>query len=200
MKKEALPLQKLIESFCKLPGIGKKTAQRLSYYVLKLDKVEVEAFAKCMIEAREKIGNCKICKNFTDKEICNICDNKTRDSKIICVVETPKDVYSIERTREYNGLYHVLHGLISPMDGIGPEDVYIKELLYRIKAEGEVKEIIMATNATVEGEATAIYVGKLVKHLEVKATRLAYGMPVGGELEYADEMTLHKAIENRVEI
>ncbi len=199
MGKEALPLKKLIESFARLPGIGLKTAQRLAYYVLTMDEKEVIDFSHCIIEAHKKIINCEICKDLTDKKLCNICSNKNRDTSIICVVEKSKDVNSIENTREYNGMYHVLHGLISPMEGIGPEDIYIKELLNRINSD-QIKEVIMATNATVEGEATAMYIGKIIKHMGVKVTRLAYGMPVGGELEYADEMTLYKAIENRNEI
>ena len=195
----ALPLVKLIEQFERLPGIGHKTAQRLAFYMLSLDKERTEAFAQAILDAHEKLHNCKICQNITDQEICPICEDKTRDRSVICVVEDPKDLIALERTREYRGVYHVLHGLISPMEGIGPDQLYIKELLLRID-EGDVKEIIMATNPTVEGEATAIYLSRLLKPLGVKVTRLAYGIPVGGDLEYADEVTLFRALEGRSEL
>lgn len=194
-----LPLTKLIEQFASLPGIGIKTAQRLAFYVLTLSDDQVEAFRTALLEAHEKIKNCEICQNFTDQPVCKICSSDVRDKSIICVVENPKDVVAFERTKEYNGTYHVLHGLISPMDGIGPEQLYIKQLLARLQ-DGKVKEVIMATNPTVEGEATAMYLSRLIKQMGIKVSRLAYGIPVGGDLEYADEVTLYKALENRNEI
>lgn len=194
-----LPLTKLIEQFASLPGIGIKTAQRLAFYMLTLSKEQTEAFVSAVLEAHEKIKRCEICKNFTDQPICSICSSDERDHSVICVVEGPKDVVAFERTREYRGTYHVLNGLISPMDGIGPDQLTIKELITRL-GDGVVKEVIMATNPTVEGEATAMYLSKLIKPLGVRVTRLAYGIPVGGELEYADEVTLFKALENRNEI
>ena len=185
------PLTKLIEQFERLPGIGKKSAQRLALYVLDLPKPEAEAFAHAILEAKEKIRKCKLCCNLTDGELCPVCANDARDRSIICVVAEPKDVIALERTHEFNAVYHVLHGCISPMDGIGPEQLCVKELLARIHAGG-VKEVIMATNPTVEGEATAMYLSRLIKPLGVKVTRLAYGIPVGGDLEYADEVTLKR--------
>ncbi len=195
----ALPLVRLIEQFERLPGIGHKTAQRLAFHVLSLDKERAEAFAQAILDAHQQLHNCKICQNITDQEICPICADPTRDRSVICVVEDSKDLIALERTREYHGLYHVLHGLISPMEGIGPDQLYIKELLLRI-GEGEVKEVIMATNPTVEGEATAIYLSRLLKPLGVRVTRLAYGIPMGGDLEYADEVTLFRALEGRSEL
>ncbi len=191
-----LPLTKLTECFARLPGIGKKSAQRLAFHVLRMPKEEADAFANAILEAREKIGYCEICKNITDTPRCAICSDESRDRTTICVVEDPRDVIAIERTKEYHGLYHVLGGLISPMDGVGPESLFIKELLSRM-SDGEVKEVIMATNPTVEGEATAMYISRLLKPMGVKVTRLAYGIPVGGNLEYADEVTLYRAIEGR---
>lgn len=191
-----LPLTKLTECFARLPGIGKKSAQRLAFHVLRMPKEEADAFANAILEAREKIGYCEICKNITDTPRCAICSDENRDRTTICVVEDPRDVIAIERTKEYHGLYHVLGGLISPMDGVGPESLFIKELLSRM-SDGEVKEVIMATNPTVEGEATAMYISRLLKPMGVKVTRLAYGIPVGGNLEYADEVTLYRAIEGR---
>ena len=191
-----LPLTKLTECFARLPGIGKKSAQRLAFHVLRMPKEEADAFANAILEAREKIGYCEICKNITDTPRCAICSDESRDRTTICVVEDPRDVIAIERTKEYHGLYHVLGGLISPMDGVGPESLFINELLSRM-SDGEVKEVIMATNPTVEGEATAMYISRLLKPMGVKVTRLAYGIPVGGNLEYADEVTLYRAIEGR---
>ncbi|HIZ55655.1 MAG TPA: recombination mediator RecR [Firmicutes bacterium] len=191
-----LPLRRLVEQFAALPGIGMKTAQRLAYYVLSMPEEQAKEFSEAILEAHEKIKNCTVCQNFTDSEICGICSDENRDRSVICVVETPKEVSAFERTREYNGLYHVLHGLISPMDGVGPEQLHIKELLARLQ-DGSVREVIMATSPTVEGEATAMYISRLLAHLGVIVTRLAYGMPVGSELEYADEVTLVKALENR---
>lgn len=197
--KSALPLIKLTEQFASLPGIGRKTAQRLAFYILTMTKQEVDEFASCIINAHDKIKNCDICRNYTEEDICNICKNETRDKSMICVIEDAKNVTAFERTREYNGVYHILGGLLSPMDGIGPEQLFIKELLHRLKND-TVKEVIMATNPTVEGEATSLYIGKLIKTFGVKVTRLAYGIPVGSDLEYADEITLFKALENRSEL
>ncbi|MFV0399991.1 MAG: recombination mediator RecR [Oscillospiraceae bacterium] len=196
---KALPLVKLIEQFERLPGIGKKSAQRLAFHVLDLPKERAYEFASAILEARDKIRRCKVCQNLTEQETCPICSDESRDKKTICVVENPQDVLAFERTREYHGLYHVLHGLISPMDGIGPEQLYIKELIART-GSGEVTEVIMATNPTVEGEATAAYLARMLKPLGIKSTRLAYGIPVGGNLEYADEVTLYRALEGRREI
>ena len=193
---QAAPLERLIEQFEKLPGIGKKTAQRLAFFMLNMPSGEAEQFAEAIMDARQKIHQCSICQNLTDGEVCSVCAAQGRDKTTICVVEDPRDVLAFERTREYNGLYHVLHGVISPMDGIGPDQLRVKELLTRV-AGGEVQEVIMATNPTVEGEATAMYISRLLKPLEVKVTRLAYGIPVGGDLEYADEVTLSRALEGR---
>ena len=192
----AAPLERLIEEFAKLPGIGRKGATRLAYQVLSMEKEDALRFARAIEEAHTKIHRCKVCQNFTEDEVCPICQDERRDRSTICVVETPRDVTAFERTREYKGLYHVLHGLISPMDGVGAEQLCIKELLARLQ-NGDVKEIIMATNPTVEGEATAMYVARLVKPLGVRATRLAYGLPVGSNLEYADEVTLGRSLANR---
>lgn len=194
-----LPLTKLIEQFEKLPGIGKKTAQRLAFYVLDMPKESAYNFANAILEARDRIKRCEVCQNLTEHELCPICADDSRDKTTICVVETPQDVMAFERTREYNGLYHVLHGLISPIDNIGPDKIYIKELMSRT-ANDVSKEIIMATNPTVEGEATSSYIARLVKPMGIKVTRLAYGIPVGGNLEYADEVTLYRALEGRREI
>lgn len=199
MKYGALPLTKLVEQFASLPGIGRKTAQRLAFYVLTLTKEQAKEFAGAILDAHEKIKYCSVCKNYTDQELCEICSDENRDKSLICVVEDAKDVAAFERTREYKGLYHVLGGLISPMDGIGPDQIFVKELLRRVQSD-TVREVIMATNPTVEGEATAMYISKLLKPFGVKVSRLAYGIPVGSDLEYADEVTLYKALENRSEI
>lgn len=196
MSDHALPLTRLIEQFASLPGIGMKTAQRLAYHVLTLSQEEVEGFSRALLEAHEKIRHCEICQNYTDQPVCGICSDPARDRSIICVVENPQDVAAFERTREYRGLYHVLHGLISPMDGIGPDQLSVKELLARLQDE-TVQEVVLATNPTVEGEATAMYLARLLKPLGVSVSRLAFGIPVGSSLEYADEMTLFKALENR---
>ena len=196
---EILPLTKLIEHFERQPGVGKKSAQRLAFYVLNMPKEKAEDFAASILEAREKIHYCSVCQNITDQAICSLCQDSSRDHSTICVVEDPRDVLAFERTKEYSGVYHVLHGLISPMDGVGPDSLYIKELLSRIGPEN-VREVIMATNPTVEGEATAMYISRLLKPLGVKTTRLAYGIPVGGNLEYADEVTLYRALEGRNEL
>jgi recombination protein RecR len=195
----AAPLSKLIEQFERLPGIGRKTAQRLAFFVLNLSDGEAETFAKSIVEAKKSMHCCSVCQNLTDGELCPICANPARDRSLICVVEDPRDVVAFERTRDYNGLYHVLHGVISPMDGIGPDNLRIKELLKRVN-DTEVREIIMATNPDVEGEATAMYISRLLKPLSVKVTRIAYGIPVGGDLDYADEVTLSRALEGRSEI
>ena len=199
MEYNVTPLAKLIEQFERLPGIGKKTAQRLAYFVLQLPDSEAKEFSDAILEAHEKIKYCKICKNLTDEDVCHVCSSNARDKSIICVVEDPRDVVALERTGDFSASYHVLHGAISPLNGVGPDQIYIKELLGRIAA-GPVQEVIMATNPTVEGEATAMYISKLLKPLGVKVTRLAYGIPVGGDLEYADEVTLSRALIGRSEI
>lgn len=193
------PLAKLVEQFERLPGIGRKTAQRLAFFVLAMSKEDANEFANIIVEAKDKISYCKICCDLTDGEVCSICKNVKRDNTIICVVEDPRDVVAFEKTREYKGKYHVLHGAISPMDGIGPEHLKIKELLNRVYNE-DIKEVIMATNPNIEGDATAMYISRLIKPQGVKVTRLALGVPVGGDLEYADEITLMRAIEGRREI
>lgn len=195
----ALPLIELAEQFAKLPGIGMKTAQRLAYFVMSMSKEEAQEFSNAIIRAHSTVHMCRICQNLTDKEICPICDDDARDKTTVCVVETPKDITAFERTREYKGVYHVLHGLISPINNVSPDDIKIKELLERVN-NNEINEVIMATNPTVEGEATAMYISKLLKPLGIKVTRLAFGLPIGGILEYADEVTLFKALENRSEI
>lgn len=192
----ALPLVILAEKFASLPGIGMKSAQRLAYHVMSMDADEVEEFAQALINAKRNVHCCKCCQNLTEREMCPICCDEERDRSIVCVVESPKDVTAFERTKEYNGVYHVLHGLLSPMDGITPDKLRVRELLSRI-SRGGISEVIMATNPTVEGDATALYIANLLKPLGVKVTRLAFGLPVGGILEYADEVTLFKALENR---
>ncbi len=194
-----MPLNELINQFSRLPGIGKKTAQRLAYSIIEQPPERAKQFAEALINAREKIHLCKVCQTLTDKDICDFCSDEKRDRTTVCVVEDPRDVMAFERTREYKGVYHVLHGVISPLDGVGPEQLKLKELMARLSS-GEVKEIIMATNPTVEGEATASYISRLVKPMGIKVTRLAYGIPVGGDLEYADEYTLARALEGRNEI
>ena len=191
-------IEKLIEEFAKLPGIGSKTAQRLTLHILNLPNEEVQEFAKALVRARGTIKYCSICGNFTDSDPCAICGNPNRDKSTICVIEEPKDIMSIERVKEYNGTYHVLHGTISPMSGRGPNDIKLKELVSRMTSD--IKEVIVATNPNVEGEATAMYISRILKPLGVKVTRIAHGIPVGGDLEYADEVTLSKALEGRREI
>lgn len=193
------PLSKLIEQFERLPGIGSKTAQRLAYYVLNMPKEQAQEFSLAITEAHEKIRYCEVCCNFSEGELCPVCKSATRDKSVICVVETPRDAIALENTHEYDGVYHVLHGAISPLNGIGPDQLYIKQLLSRLN-DDTVKEIIMATNPTVEGEATAMYISRLLKPMGIKVTRLAYGIPVGGDLEYADEVTLARALEGRNEL
>ena len=192
-------IEKLIESFEKLPSIGHKTAQRLAFYMLDLSQEEVEDFTNSILNAKKNLHFCSKCFNISDTDPCNICSNAKRDESTICVVEDVRDVLAMERTHEYNGVYHVLHGSISPMNGVGPDDIKIKELLTRVM-DGNVKEIILATNPRVEGEATSMYISKLVKPLGIKTTRIARGIPVGGDLEYTDEITLTKALEGRSEI
>lgn len=189
---------KLIEEFEKLPSIGHKSAERLAFYIMHRSQEEVEAFADALVSARRGLCFCSVCQNMSDKEICDICANASRDAGLICVVQDPRDVLAMERAREFSGLYHVLHGAISPMNGVGPDDLRIAELLKRL--DGSVREVIIATNPNVEGEATAMYLARLIKPLGVKVTRIAHGVPVGGDLEYADDVTLAMAIQHRVEL
>ncbi len=193
------PLEKLVEQFAKLPGIGGKSAQRLAFYVLGLPEAEAQEFADAIMDAKKKVTCCPICQNLTAGGICSICASQKRNSSIVCVVADPRDVIAIERAREFNGRYHVLHGVISPMNHIGPDDLHIKSLLDRV-AQGEVQEVIMATNPDTEGEATAMYIARLLRPFGVRVTRLAYGIPVGGHLEFADDATLMRALEGRREI
>ncbi|MBB5336094.1 recombination mediator RecR [Pectinatus brassicae] len=193
------PLAKLIEHLRALPGIGSKTAARLAYHILDMEPAKAKALAQAIIEAKEKIGFCNTCFNLSDTNPCSICSSANRDHSIICVVEQPRDVAALERMRDYKGVYHVLHGVLSPLEGIGPEDIRIRELLLRLQ-NTTVKELIMATNPNIEGEATAMYIARLVKPAGIKVSRIAHGLPVGGDLEYADEVTLAKALENRREI
>lgn len=190
------PLQNLIDQFERMQGVGHKTAQRMAFYVLSLSDDEANKFAKAITDAHTKIKQCKICCNFAEEELCPICKADNRDKSVVCVVEDPRDVMAIERTHEYKGTYHVLHGVISPMDNIGPDQIRIKELLARL-GDGEIDEVIMATNPTIEGEATAMYISRLLKPMGITVSRLAYGVPVGADLEYADEVTLSRAIEGR---
>lgn len=199
MSYNVAPLARLIEQLERLPGIGHKSAQRLAFYLLDVPDRTAEDFVEAVRDAREKIHECAVCRNLTDQELCAVCRAPDRDASLICVVEDPRDVMAFERTREYKGTYHVLHGTISPMDGVGPEQLRIKELLTRI-ASGDVQEVIMATNPTVEGEATAMYIAKLLGPFGIRVTRLAYGIPVGGDLEYADEVTLRRSLEGRSEL
>lgn len=199
MEQYALPIANLIEQLSKLPGIGRKTAGRLAFYILEMESIEAEKLSNSILNAKSKIKFCTICQNLTDEDPCHICKNQKRDNSIICVLESAKDIVAMERSREYKGKYHILHGLISPMDNVGPDDIKIKELLNRLSS-GEVEEIIIATNPTVEGEATALYLSRLIKPLDIKVTRIAHGIPVGGDLEYFDEITISKAMENRREI
>ncbi len=191
------PLALAAEQFAKLPGIGIKTAQRLAYHMLNLPAEDVEEFASSLVKARRGVQLCSCCQNFTDRERCELCSDENRDGTVICVVESPKDVSAFERSGGYEGVYHVLHGLLSPMDGVTAQDLKIKELMSRLS---DAKEVIMATNPTVEGEATAVYIGRLIKPMGIKVSRLAYGLPAGSALEFADDVTLQKALENRNEI
>ncbi len=192
-------LQELADQFARLPGIGGKTAQRLAFHVLSLPLADAQEFADAILKAKQTVHTCPVCQNLTDREICPICDDDLRDRSVICVVAEPKDVIAMERSREFRGVYHVLHGVISPLNHVTQDDIKIKELLMRIAA-GEVREVIMATNPDTEGEATAMYISRLLRPMEVKVTRLAYGVPVGSQLEYADEVTLSRALEGRQEI
>lgn len=199
-------IQKLIDEFSKLPGIGKKTAQRMAFYILKSKKEEAEALAQALLDVKEKVHYCSVCFNITEEDPCDICKDEKRDQSIICVVEEANDVVALEKTNQYKGLFHVLGEVLSPLDGIGPDDLKIKELLLRLKGpkdpalrEKQVKEVILATNPNTEGEATAIYIAKLIKPLGIKVTRIARGLPAGGDLEYADQVTLANAIEGRIE-
>ncbi len=192
-------LEQLIDQFARLPSIGRKSAQRLAFHILSMSDADAKKFTDSIMNARTAIKQCEICCNLTDDSICTVCASQSRDKSTICVVEDPRDVIAIERTHEYNGLYHVLHGVISPMNDINPEDIKIKELLYRL-ADDTVKEVIMATNPTVEGEATSMYISRLIKPMGVNVSRLAYGVPVGADLEYADEFTLIRALEGRKEL
>lgn len=196
MRQYPKPLARLINEMSKLPGIGTKTAQRLSFYILSLEDKEAEQLASAILTAKKEMKYCSVCGNLTDEDPCAICSDKSRKADTICVVESPKDVMAMERIREYNGLYHVLHGVISPMEGIGPEDINLMSLLKRLQAN-DIKELIIATNPNIEGEATAMYIARLVKPSGIKVSRIAHGIPVGGDLEYADEVTLLKAMEGR---
>lgn len=193
------PISKLIDSFTKLPGIGPKTASRLAFYVLNMKDDDVLDFAKALVSAKRELTHCSVCGHITDTDPCQICQDTSRDASLICVVEDPKDVIAMEKMREFRGKYHVLNGAISPMDGVGPEDINVPSLLNRLKDE-EVKELILATNPNIEGEATAMYISRLVKPSGIRITRIAHGLPVGGDLEYADEVTLSKALEGRREL
>ena len=192
-------LQDLADQFARLPGIGGKTAQRLAFHVLSLPMEEAQNFADAIIAAKSTVHTCPICQNLTDREICPICDDDLRDKSVICVVAEPRDVIAMERSREFSGVYHVLHGVISPLNHVTQDDIKIRELLMRV-GSGEIREVIMATNPDTEGEATAMYISRLLRPMEVKVTRLAYGVPVGSQLEYADEVTLSRALEGRQEI
>lgn len=192
-------VSRLIDEFHRLPGIGPKTAQRLTFYLLRAPKAQVEGLSEAIHDLREKITTCSICQNIAEENPCRICGDETRDHSIICVVEEPLDLVAIERTREYKGVYHVLHGAISPVEGIGPEELRIKEVLDRVR-DGQVREVLLATNPNLEGEATAMYLERLIKPLGIRMTRLARGLPVGGDLEYADEVTLTRALEGRREM
>ena len=192
-------LQDLTDQFARLPGIGGKTAQRLAFHVLNLPMEEAQAFADAIITAKKSIHTCPICQNLTDREVCPICEDDLRDKQVICVVAEPRDVVAMERSREFSGVYHVLHGVISPLNHVTQDDIRIRELLMRV-GSGDVREVIMATNPDTEGEATAMYISRLLRPMEVKVTRLAYGVPVGSQLEYADEVTLSRALEGRQEI
>ena len=197
MKNQIEPIARLINAFSKLPGVGQKTAQRYAYKVINMSEADVNEFSQCLLNAKQKVQFCSICGNFTDIEPCAIC--KTRDRKLVCVVKEPKDVLAIEKIRDYKGVYHVLNGVINPLEGIGPNDIRLKELIQRVSTDG-VNEVIVATNPDLEGEATALYIAKLLKPVGVKVTRIAQGISIGSDLEYADEVTLSRAIENRKEM
>ena len=200
MKQYPRSLNKLINELGKLPGIGGKTAQRLAFHVLSLTDREAEMLAESIVEAKRSLHYCSVCGNLTDKDVCGICSDNSRDKTVICVVETPQDVMAMERIREYKGMYHVLHGAISPAEGVGPADINLKSLIERLQSDSDVEEVIIATNPNIEGEATAMYIARLLKPAGIKVTRIAHGIPVGGDLEYADEVTLLKAVEGRREL
>ena len=200
MKQYPRPLNKLINELGKLPGIGGKTAQRLAFHVLSLTDREAESLAESILEAKRSLRYCSVCGNLTDKDTCDICSDASRDRTMICVVETPQDVVAMERIREYRGTYHVLHGAISPAEGITPNDINLKSLIQRLQEDNDVKEVIIATNPNIEGEATAMFISRLLKPAGIKVTRIAHGVPVGGDLEYTDEVTLLKAMEGRREL
>ena len=199
MAYDVVALEKLIEQFQKIPSIGRKTAQRMAFHVLDLTDEQAKEFADAIIDAHTKIHHCSLCHNLTENELCPICESANRDHTTVCVVEEPRDVLAMERMREFSGVYHVLHGVISPMNGIGPEQLTIKSLVERT-AEGQIAEVIMATNPTIEGDTTAMYISKLIKPFGVKVTRLAYGIPVGADIEYADDVTLMRALSGRSEL
>ena len=199
MRQYPKPLAKLINELSKLPGIGTKSAQRLAFHILSLDDREAEQLADAITTAKREMKYCSVCGNLTDEDPCAICSDPTRKDDVICVVESPRDVMAMERIKEFNGLYHVLHGVISPLDGSGPEDINLKSLVQRLQ-QGDVKELIIATNPNIEGEATAMYIARLIKPAGIKVTRIAHGIPVGGDLEYADEVTLLKSLEGRREL
>jgi len=199
MNEYAPPIARLIDQLAKMPGVGRKSAHRMAFYLLDAPMADCEKLVSAIMEAKEKIHCCSVCQSFTDTDPCAICSSPKRDDSIICVVQSPKDVIAMEKTNEFRGKYHVLHGAISPMDGIGPDDLKIKELLSRI-TEGNISEVILATASTVEGEATAMYISRLIKPFGTKVTRIAHGLPVGGDIEYADEITLAKALEGRNEL
>jgi len=193
------PIAKLTAQLSRLPGIGAKTAQRLAYHIIEMPKEDVKKLADSMIDAKERIHYCEICGNYTEQKLCSVCADPSRSSDVLCVVRDPKDMMAMEKTREFSGRYHILHGIISPMDGVGPDDIHIKELIDRVPKE-QVKEVILATNPDIEGEATASYISRLLKPMGVKVTRIAHGIPIGGNLEYVDEITLSKALEGRREM
>ncbi len=199
MRQYPKPLAKLINELSKLPGIGSKSAQRLAFHILALEDKEAEQLAGAILTAKKEMKYCSVCGNLTDEDPCSICSDPSRKGDIICVVESPRDVMAMERIKEFNGTYHVLHGVISPMEGVGPEDINLKTLIQRLQAE-DVKELIIATNPNIEGEATAMYIARLIKPAGIKVTRIAHGIPVGGDLEYADEVTLLKSLEGRREL
>ncbi len=199
MKQYPKPLARLIGELGKLPGIGYKTAQRLAFHILSLDDAEAQSIADAITQAKKEMKYCSVCGNLTDTDPCVICSDSSRETDVICVVESPKDVAAMERIREFDGLYHVLHGVISPMEGVGPDDINLKSLITRLQ-QNDVKELIIATNPNIEGEATAMYIARLIKPAGIKVTRIAHGLPVGGDLEYADEVTLLKAMEGRREL
>ncbi len=196
MSKFIPAISRLIDEFARLPGVGKKSAQRLAFHVINMDQTQAVSFAEAILDVKRKVKYCERCFNITDQDICDICNDQRRDHELICVVESPRDLIAIENTKEFHGYYHVLHGAISPMEGIGPNEIKIKELIIRLQGD-DTKEIIIATNPSIEGEATAMYISKLLKGTDILVTRLAHGIPVGGDLEYADEITLAKAIEGR---